>query len=145
MTRSFLKRRLAALEQACVGLSLMRQPYMGGINLLTLLIAGHLGHMAEREAVAEGHARGLGYETVQHYRAALMAGEASNELADLNRRRAEAATRLLRLRGIDVGDSLAVRGALRALFEDLPGHVRRHPMALEAERHLDEAVDSLCA
>jgi hypothetical protein len=138
MMRSNLERRLSALEDVRGAETATPQPLMGGVHLLMLLIAGHLGGMTEGESVGSAFGRAVGHDPKLGAKAVLLA-------PDISTRHSEAVARLLALKGTTVqAGGTVVRDALQSLFDELPENVQRHPFAEAVRADLNEAMELLC-
>lgn len=137
-----LKDRLIRLETSRSLMTSGERPFMGGTNLMVLLIAGHLGGMTAHEAVGEAYGRALGYTGAFEMRSVLGVERRSPADEERDRRHAEAVARLLALKGVSTDEGGGpVCDALRALYDDLPEHVRQHPFGREVEASLNEVMD----
>ncbi|TNC06525.1 hypothetical protein FF100_34310 [Methylobacterium terricola] len=137
-----LKDRLSRLEEKRATAVSAEPPFMGTINLVVLLMAGHLGGMTEREAAGEAYGRALGYTGSSEVRSVLTAKSDSPTGEERDRRHAEAMHRLLALKDVSADDGGgSVRDALEALFDDLPEHVRHHPFGQQVRVSLSQVVD----
>lgn len=137
-----LKDRLSRLETSRSLMASGEHPFMGGTNLMLLLIAGHLGGMAEREAVGEAYGRALGYTGGSELRSVLSVERGSPAGEERDRRHADAVARLLAMRGVSIDEGGGpVCDALEVLFEELPEHVRQHPFGREVGASLNEVMD----
>lgn len=134
MMRAGLERRLVALEEARTSRTTVQRPFMGATNLMVLLIAGHLGGMADGDSVAEAYGWALGYAGGTALKSALGAESGSPAAEERNRWHGEAVDRLLALNGVSTDEGGGpVSAALRALLDDLPEHARRHPLTRMSE------------
>lgn len=143
MMRAGLERRLVALEEARASRIMTQRPFVGATNLMVLLIAGHLGGMAEGDSVAEAYGRALGYAGGAALKSALGAESGSPAGEERDRRHGEAVGRLLALKGVGTDEGGGpVSDALRALFDEAPEHVRQHPFGREVGASLGEVMDA---
>lgn len=137
-----LKDRLSRLEEKRATVVSAEPPFMGGTNLIVLLIAGHLGGMTEKEAVGEAYGRALGYAGSSELRSVLNVGCSSPAGEERDRRHVEAMSRLLALKGVSADEGGGpVCDALRVLYDDLPEHVRQHPFGREVGASLNDVMD----
>ncbi|SFV14571.1 hypothetical protein SAMN02799631_05908 [Methylobacterium sp. 174MFSha1.1] len=137
-----LKDRLIRLETSRSLMLSGERPFMGGTNLMVLLVAGHLGGMTAHEAVGEAYGRALGYAGGFELRSVLSLEHGSPAGEGRDRRHAEAVARLLTLKGVSAEEGGGpVCDALRALYDDLPEHVRQHPFGREVGTSLNEVMD----
>ena len=127
-----LRRRLEALEARAVP-DIATIPTLHPLKrLLNTLVAGHLGDTGSNGTIAEGMARGLGYDGLRSFRAALTAGSGSPAREDLNTRWSDAMSRLFALKGtVPDCDPETFTVTVEALYRELPEHMREHPFVAE--------------
>ncbi|MCJ2121049.1 hypothetical protein [Methylobacterium sp. J-077] len=139
MNVTSLRQRLEKLE-ALGASSTAPQPLHPIAKLLDVLVAYHLGGLAGSDSIATGMARGLGYDSPQIFRAALLAGSESPAGEDLNARRRDAKVRLFALKGaVPDCDGPTFGGVVEALFYEMPEEVQHHSF-LSPDNRFPEAV-----
>ena len=134
-----LRPRLEKLEALSTS-SAAPQPLHPLTKLFDVLVAYHLGGLAGSDSIATGMARGLGYDSPQIFRTALLAGSESPVTEDLNARWRDAKVRLFALKGAAPDcDGLTFGGVVEALFYEMPEEVQHHSL-LSPDDRLPEAV-----
>lgn len=142
MTVVSFRRRLEALE----GLAAPQAgpPQKDPVcTLLQGLIAHHLGGFGaanRNESVADGMARGLGYEKGRDLMDGLRAGAGAPARDDLNARWREAVGRLFALKDVAPDcDGPTFAATLEALYREMPERVRGHSFMAGCEKVFEAA------
>lgn len=143
MNVTSLRQRLEKLE-ALSASSAAPEPLHPLTKLFNVLVAYHLGGLAGSDSIATGMARGLGYDSPQIFRTALLAGSESPVGEDLNARWRDARVRLFALKGAAPDcDGPTFGGVVEALFYEMPESLQHHPSFSPDDRLPESVYDFL--